>query len=89
MQPLPGSETKQKLPSEPYDIGPPEHAWKLSQLSSEERAAVERGRAAGLARAGMQEAITLAAKEQSKRARAEAAQHQLGIDNLGEIGVVP
>ena len=92
VQPLPGSETKQKIPSEPYDIGAPEHAWKLEQLSPAERAAVERGRAYGAARAasGMNAALTLAAKEQSKRARAEAAQHQLGVTaGLGEIGVVP
>lgn len=79
----------QKNPSEPYDIGPSEQAWKLDELSPDERAAVERGRAAGAARAGMQEAITKAAMEQSQRARAEAAQHQLGIDGLTEIGVVP
>jgi len=87
--PQPGSETVQKNPSEPYDIGPPEHAWKLEQLSADEKAAVERGRTAGATRAGMHEALTLAAKEQSKRARAEAAQHQLGVDSLDAIGVVP
>lgn len=89
VMPLPGSETVQKKPSEPYDVGPPDHVWKYEQLSTEEKAAVERGRAAGAARAGKDLGITIGVKEQSRRARAEAAQHQLGLDNLSAIGVAP
>jgi hypothetical protein len=90
VMPNPGSETKQKVPSEPYDVGPPEQVWKYDQLSPAEQEAVERGRAAGAARAGkMDEALSRAAKEHSKRARAEAAEHQLGVYELGRMGVIP
>jgi len=89
VMPLPGSETKQKLPSEPYDVGPPDQVWKYEQLSDAEKAAVDRGRAAGAARAGKDQGLAIGVKEHSRRARAEAAQHQLGLDDLRAIGVAP
>jgi hypothetical protein len=86
--PAPGWESVQKRPFEPYDIGPPEHAWRYEALSADERAAVDRGRAAGESKRGTPEMFT-AIREHSARARAQAAQHQLGVDALETIGVVP
>ena len=57
-------------------------------LTSEERAVVDRGRDAQ----GWQQthdAYGAAVRQRSRNARAEGAQHLLGVDLLGDLGVVP
>jgi hypothetical protein len=88
VQPAPGSETIQKNPFEPYGIGPPEEAVPYSALSPAEQAVVDRGRDAS-AYVPVHDAFAEAVRERSKQARAEAAAHELGVDSLATIGVVP
>ena len=84
--PNPGDETVVKDPFAPYGIGPPEHAIQREQLRPEERAALDR--------AHNQTAATLeqyrqAVLQRSAAVGAEVAAHQLGVDHLATIGVVP
>jgi hypothetical protein len=78
VQPAPGLETPQKDPFEPYDIGDPASAIPYEALSP--------------AVSGWREihaAYAAAVGQRAKQARAEAAVHQLGIDELATKGVVP
>lgn len=86
--PAPGFETQTKDPFAPYGIGPIEEAVPYGALSPEEQDVVDRGfDHAGWS--GVHAGFGAAVRERSKRARAEAAQHQLGIDALDTAGVVP
>jgi len=87
IEPLPGNETPQKDPFTPYDIGDPASAIPYDALSPEEKAVVDRGRDVTGWRQ-IHDAYGKALAERSKQARAEAAVHQLGIDDLAQ-GVVP
>jgi hypothetical protein len=77
----------QKDPFAPYDVGRPEGIWPYEALVPEERAVVDRGRDASSWQA-THDAFAAAVLERSIKARAEAAQHTLGVDGL-ETGVVP
>jgi hypothetical protein len=88
VQPAPGHETPQKDPFEPYDIGDPASAIPYEALSPAEQAVVDRGRDVS----GWREihaAYAASVGQRAKQARAEAAVHQLGIDELATKGVVP
>lgn len=78
-----------KDPFAPYDVGPPESVWPYESLTPAERAVIDRGRDADGWR-DIHDAYSSAVRQQSKRARAEAAQHILGIPaTLDSTGVVP
>lgn len=88
VQPAPGFETHAKDPFAPYGIGPIEEAVPYEALSPEEQAVADRG--FDVANwSGVHSGFGAAVAERSKRARAESAQHQLGIDALDTVGVVP
>jgi hypothetical protein len=75
-------------PLAPYDVGDPESAIAYEELSPEDRAVVDRGRDASKWRV-IHDAYGGAVAQRSRQARAEAAQHQLGVDELDRQGVVP
>lgn len=85
---VPSTETVIKDPLAPYGIGPPEEAVPLEELSPEQQEAVGRGIDTAISPA-THDAFAAAVRERSKLARAESAQHQLGIDSLDTTGVVP
>ncbi|MBA3540369.1 MAG: hypothetical protein H0T79_12205 [Deltaproteobacteria bacterium] len=75
-------------PGTPYDPGPTDAIWKYSDLKADEKAHVDRGRAvAGWT--DVHEGYNTAIMEQAEQARATAAEHELGLQDSGEIGVVP
>jgi hypothetical protein len=88
VQPAPGGETPQKNPFEPYGIGPPEEAIPIEALGLDEQDVAARG-VDTASWTTTHDAFAAAVDERSKRARAEAAQHQLGVDSLDTVGVVP
>jgi hypothetical protein len=77
-----------KDPLAPYDVGDPDSEIAYEELSAEERAVVDRGRDTRRWRA-IHDAYGAAVAHGSKQARAAAAQHQLGVDELERRGVVP
>lgn len=92
--PLPSNEPPPHEPFTPYPIGPaptpqtPKPYWTYNDLTADEKAAVDVGRDV----TGWQEihnAYAAAAAERAHRAAGDAAQHQLGVDSLGTIGVIP
>ena len=88
VQPAPGHETPQKDPFEPYDIGDPNSAIPYEALSPAEQAVIDRGRDVS----GWREihaAYASAVGQRAKQAHAEAAVHQLGLDELATKRVVP
>jgi hypothetical protein len=81
----PGDETPQK---DPFALFSAEGGVPYEELSAEDKENVDRNRDV----TGWQQqndAFAQATQERSKEARAAAAQHQLGIESLDEIGVVP
>lgn len=76
-----------KDPLAPYGIGPAAEAVPYEALSQEQQSVADRGRDT-TGWAATNNAFGAAVVEQSKEARAEAAQHQLGIDDLDTVGVV-
>lgn len=77
-----------KNPFAPFDVGPPEAVWSYEALTPEERAVIDRGRADP----GWQQvhdAYGSAAMELGRKARTEAAEHDLGLLGLDSQGVVP
>jgi hypothetical protein len=81
-------------PFTPYDIGPargdtsPKPFWSYDDLTPAERVIADRGRdVTGWDR--INSAYATAVAERANQAAAEAAEHQLGIDNLAGTGVVP
>jgi hypothetical protein len=86
--PAPGHETPQKDPFAPYDIGDPASAIPYEALSPEEKAVVDKGRDVSGWRQ-IHDAYASAVGQRAKQARAEAAVHQLGLDELATKGVVP
>jgi len=77
----------QKNPFEPYDVGGTQAIWTYESLSPEERAVVDRTSGAD-GWSSTHDGFAAAAFERSKKARAQAAEHQLGVDNLELSGVV-
>lgn len=88
IQPLAGSEPAvAKDPFAPYGVGPAEEVVPYEGLSPEEQTVADRGLDAAEWHK-THNAYGAAIVERSKRAKAEAAQHQLGIDSLETMGVV-
>lgn len=83
----PSADPAVKDPLAPYGIGPAEESVAYEALPPEEQEVADRGREAAEWSAvhNMYGAAVIA---RSKHARAEAAQHQLGVDSLDTIGVV-
>jgi hypothetical protein len=86
--PTPGSESPMRDPFTPYDIGPAQAAWGYTSLTSSEKAVVDHGRDV-TGWSGVHDAYRQAAIERATQAAAQAAVHELGIDDLGTTGVVP
>jgi len=87
--PAAGVETLQKDPFAPYNIGPPESVWPYEAMTPEEQAVIDRGRDTGSWQQTHDDYAT-AVRDRSHAARAEAAQHLLGIEgSLGATGVIP
>lgn len=81
----PGDESIQK---DPFQLYSAEGGVPYAEQSPAEQKAIDRNRDV----TGWQkthDAFATAVRERSKQARAEAAQHQLGIESLGALGVVP
>jgi hypothetical protein len=76
-----------KDPFTPYDVGDPASIISLDELTPAEQEVVQRGRNVDSWR-GIHDSYGAAVALRSKQARARAAQHQLGIDNLATQGVV-
>jgi hypothetical protein len=87
-QTAPGSETIAKDPFQPFSIGPPEAAVPYEVLTPPEQAVADKGRDIGNF-ALVNDAFAHASAERAATAAVEAAQHQLGIDNLASTGVTP
>lgn len=85
----PSDQPPPKDPFAPFDVGPPESIWPYESLTAAEQAVIDRGRdTTGWAQ--IHDAYATAVKERSRLARAEAAQHLLGLDSsLGSTGVMP
>lgn len=84
----PSSESPAKDPLAPFDVGPPESVWPYESLTAEEQALVDQGRDTD-AWEPIHEGFAAAVGERSRRARAEVAQHLLGVDSIDDMGVVP
>lgn len=89
VEPAPSVQPPPKDPFAPFDVGPPESIWPYESLTPAEQAVIDRGRdTTGWAQ--IHDAYATAVKERSRVARAEAAQHLLGLDSsLDTTGVVP
>jgi len=88
-QTVPGDEPAPKDPFVPFDVGGPEAVSPYESLTLEEQAFIDRGRDTR-DWSQVHDAYATAVKERSTRARAEAAQHSLGVDSsLDATGVVP
>jgi hypothetical protein len=88
VMPLKGAESPMKDPFTPYDIGGPAAAWRLEDLTPDERVVAMRGLDDD--QSDVQAGYADAAKAQADRAKVQAAASQLGVDgDLAEIGVVP
>jgi hypothetical protein len=76
-----------KNPFEPYDVGGTEAIWPYESLTPDEQAIIDRTRdATGWAQ--VHDGFGAAGFERGRKARAQAAEHQLGVDNLELSGVV-
>ena len=88
VDPAPGSETQRHDPFTPYDVGDPAGTWSYNQLTAAEKAIVDKGRdTSGMV--PVHAAFGAAVAERAQTAAATSAEHQLGIDNLETLGVVP
>jgi hypothetical protein len=85
---VPTAEPITKDPLAPYGIGPSEEAVPYEALTPEQQEAADHGFDTATS-AATHNAFAAAVVERSNQARAEAAQHQLGIDSLDTLGVVP
>lgn len=85
----PSTDPPPKDPLAPFDVGPPEAIWSYDALNPEEKTVVDRNRDATTWQQ-THDAYAAAVGVLSSRARAEAAQHMLGVDSAVEsTGVVP
>ena len=71
-----------------YDVGPPAAVWQYDDLTSAERAIIDRT-AEDPGWQNVHAAYSNAAAQQFERARSAMANFRLGLSDLGEIGVVP
>lgn len=94
VQPAPGSETVRKDPFVPFDVGPtptdksPKPLWAYDDLSPSERAVVDRRRDTAQW-VPTHNAFATAVADRARVAAAASAQSQLGVESLGELGVIP
>jgi hypothetical protein len=91
VMPRAGGETPMPDPFTAPPRGPVQGEWSYNQLSVDDRAGMDRERAETAKRdwASTHAGFERAVGEQAKRAAATSAARQLGIDNLGGLGVVP
>lgn len=75
-------------PFEPYDIGPPEAAWRYEQLSPADQVVADRGRDTSEWEA-INSAYMRVAAEHAEAGKARVAAAMLGLDGLDTLGVVP
>ena len=75
-------------PFTPFDIGPPEAAWSYEQLSPADQAVADRGRQPVGTQAEI-DAYNAVLQQQAADANARMAGRLLGVDSLGDVGVVP
>jgi len=75
------------VPGTNYDPGPESALWRYNDLSSDEKAYVDRNKTANAQ--GVQDSYATAARDLAQRAAAEAAEHQLGLEESGSTGVIP
>jgi hypothetical protein len=87
VMPNPGDERPMRDPFTPYDIGGPEAAWRLQDLTPEEQAVAQRGIDANDQQ--VQDAYAELARAAGARAQSERAARELQLQQLGELGVVP
>lgn len=85
--PNPGDEQPMRDPFTPYDIGGQAAAWRLEDLTAEERVVAQRGVADN--NQDVQDAYAGTAQDMAATARANSAGIALRMQQLGEIGVVP
>lgn len=85
-QPAPGSEPPVRDPFTPYDTGP--NPWSYDQLTAGEKAVVDRGRnTTGWSQT--HDAYAAAARQAAQDAQVATAQHELGLQDGVDTGVVP
>ena len=89
--PMRGNETPMRDPFAPADSGPPEGRWEYATSPANQRADIDRERAANqrVNWTATHNEYANALAEQAKQAAATAAARQLGVENLGTLGVVP
>lgn len=75
-------------PHTPYDVGPPGAVWEYDDVTTPERAIIDRA-AEDTGWHNVHAAYSNAAAQHFDRARSAMAEFRLGLSNLGEIGVVP
>lgn len=85
---VPLGATPRWLPFTPYDSGPPSATWSYDVLSATEKAVVDGLNPDGAHGSGVQAIYAAAAEEQFERSAGALAQFRLGLENLGDIGVV-
>lgn len=85
--PNPGDEQPMRDPFAPYDIGGAAAAWRLEDLTADERVVAQRG--VDDNNQEMQDAYAGAAQDMAATARANSPAIALRMQQLGEIGVVP
>ncbi len=74
---------------EPFDVGGASAIWSAEQLTSEERAYAQRVQEAAAREGDLRDGFAEAARQLEQRALVEKAEHELGVDDLIENGVVP
>ena len=85
--PNPGNESPPRDPFSPYSTGPGP-TWSYEDLTADEKIVADKGRDAR-AWQPINDAFSRASAELAQHAAAEAAEHQLGLDSLAGLGVVP
>ncbi|MCX5741747.1 MAG: hypothetical protein NT062_04510 [Proteobacteria bacterium] len=75
-------------PNTPYDPGPESALWRYADLNDDEKALVDRNKNTD-GWQGVHDSYGAAVREQAQRAAALAAEHQLGLEDSGTVGVVP
>ncbi|MDX2092444.1 MAG: hypothetical protein SFX73_31565 [Kofleriaceae bacterium] len=74
--------------TQPFDIGPPQAAWSYEQLSAAEKAVVDHGRQPLGAQADL-DAYNAAMAKLAAQSNAVMSARMLGVDGLGDVGVIP
>lgn len=75
-------------PNTPYDVGPPDAVWSYEQLSPADKAVADRGRDTTGWQA-VHDEYAAASAQRAETSKAELAAALLGLQGLGDTGVVP